>query len=207
MNRKLNLDEWARRDHFLFFSNFEEPFFGLTVNVDCTKAYEYCKAHGISFFLFYLHKSLVAANQTEPFRYRIVDGEVVVYEKVNASPTINRPNNTFGFSYMEYFEDFGLFEKGAKGEIERVRNSRGLNPATSGENVIHYSSIPWLKFTSLSHARSFSFPDSCPKISFGMMTENNHRLEMPVSIHVHHALMDGFHVGEFVGKFQENLAL
>jgi chloramphenicol O-acetyltransferase type A len=36
--------------------------------------------------------------------------------------------------------------------------------------TIHFSAIPWLNFTSLSHARSYTFPDSSPKISFGKMT-------------------------------------
>ncbi|MBC7912492.1 MAG: chloramphenicol acetyltransferase, partial [Pyrinomonadaceae bacterium] len=44
---------------------------------------------------------------------------------------------------------------------------------------------------------------SCPKISFGMMTDEHGKLSMPVSIHVHHALMDGYHVAEFVNLFQE----
>jgi chloramphenicol O-acetyltransferase type A len=35
--------------------------------------------------------------------------------------------------------------------------------------TIHFSAIPWLNFTSLSHARSYTFPDSSP-ISFGKMT-------------------------------------
>ena len=85
---------------------------------------------------------------------------------------------------------------------ENVKNTNNLLPAVSGENVIHFSAIPWLDFTSISHARSFSHPDSCPKISFGKMTENNGVKEMSVSIHVHHALMDGYHVGLFVEKFQ-----
>jgi len=55
----------------------------------------------------------------------------------------------------------------------------------------------------LSHARSFSFPDSIPKISFGKMTELDGVKTMPVSVHVHHGLMDGFHVGQFVDKFQQ----
>ena len=37
------------------------------------------------------------------------------------------------------------------------------------------------------------------------MTENNGVKEMPVSIHGHHALMDGYHVGMFVEKFQNLL--
>jgi chloramphenicol O-acetyltransferase type A len=129
----------------------------------------------------------------------------LIFDKIIASPTINRENGTFGFSYLDYFEDFIEFEKSAKIEIEKVRNSTGLIPAGSGENVVHFSSIPWIDFTSLSHARSFSFPDSCPKISFGKVTESGGIRTMPVSIHVHHALMDGHDVGLFIEEFQRQL--
>ena len=202
MKKELDIDHWERKDHYHFFKKFEEPFFGITVDLDCTIAYKYCKTKGISFFLYYLHKSLIAANEIEAFRFRIIDEKVLVFNQVNASPTINRPNGTFGFAYMDYFETFPEFEKSAKQEIERIENSSGLVPAVSGENVIHYSSIPWIKFTSISHARSFSFRDSCPKISFGKMTDKNGKKVMPISIHVHHALMDGFHVGKYIDTFQ-----
>jgi chloramphenicol O-acetyltransferase type A len=205
MKTLLDIENWNRKDQFRFFSQFEEPFFGITVQVDCTKAYHTAKTNGYSFFLYYLHASLQAANETEPFRYRIEDGNVFLYDQVNASPTINRPDGTFGFSYMDYVKDFHAFSEHAKIIMEEVRATTGLIPAVSGENVIHYSSIPWLSFTSLSHARSFRFKDSCPKISFGKMTEQNGIQQMPVSIHVHHALMDGFHVAQFVDRFQELL--
>jgi chloramphenicol O-acetyltransferase type A len=203
MKYTLDLATWKRRDQFAFFNQFEEPFFGVCVNIDCTKAYSVSKELGVSFFLYYLYQSLKAANAIEPFKYRIANGEVVVYDMVHASPTINRPDGTFGFSYIDYHPSFDAFEKMAQKEIERVKNSSGLQLAISGENVIHYSSIPWINFTSLSHARSFSFKDSSPKISFGKMTEENGKRTMPVSIHVHHALMDGFHVGQYIDLFQE----
>lgn len=205
MNRKLDIDQWARRDHFNFFRQFEEPFFGVCVNIDCTAAYRKAKESNTSFFLYYLYQSLAAANGIEPFRYRIKNDEVWIYDRVNASPTINRPDGTFGFAYMDYYESLEDFIGYAQPEIARVQGSTGLIPAISGENVIHYSSLPWINFTQLSHARSFSFKDSCPKISFGKMTEENGRRAMPVSIHVHHALMDGYHVGEFVELFQEKM--
>ncbi len=205
MRSLLDIDTWSRKDQFRFFSRFEEPFFGVTVPIQCGHAYQICKEQGHSFFLYYLHASLKAVNETEPFRYRIENDQVYVYDKVNASPTINRPDGTFGFSYMDYHPNFLVFSEYAKGIMEKVRNTTGLIPAVSGENVIHYSSIPWLNFTSLSHARSFSFKDSCPKISFGKMTEQNGIQQMPVSVHVHHALMDGFHVAQFVDRFQELL--
>jgi chloramphenicol O-acetyltransferase type A len=204
-NYLLDIDNWKRKDHFHFFRQFEEPFFGVTVNVDCTNAYNTAKSNGISFFLYYLYHSLCAANAVEPFRYRIVDGGVIVYDKVNASPTINRPDGTFGFSYIDHYPHLSEFLTHAKAEIERVQNSTGLVPAVSGENVIHYSSVPWIRFTSLSHARAFSFKDSSPKISFGKMVEEHGRQTMPMSIHVHHALMDGIHVGQYIDLFEELL--
>lgn len=203
MKQILDLNGWARTAHFHFFKQFDEPFFGVTVNIDCTLAYAAAKAKGVSFFLYYLHKSLSAANQTPAFRYRIVEDQVWVYDQVDASPTVDRPDGTFGFSYIEFEEDFQAFKTGADQEITTVRNSRGLFPAKLGECVIHYSALPWINFSSMSHARSFSFPDSSPKISFGKITELDGKKSMPVSIHVHHALMDGLHVGQYIDCFQQ----
>lgn len=205
MKQLFDVEQWERKDHFNFFNRFEESFFGVCIDLDCTIAYDRCKKEEKGFFLYYLHQCLAAANAIAAFRLRIDDEKVYLYDQVHASAVINRPNGTFGFSYIDYAVDFDAFEKEAKIEIERVKNSSGLIPAGSGDNVIHVSAMPWLKFTSLSHARSFSFKDSCPKISFGKMTEVDGKKSMPVSIHVNHALMDGYHVSLFVEEFQRRM--
>lgn len=205
MRTLIETETWNRREHFLFFSQFEEPFFGVTLTIDCTRAYHLAKEKNIPFFLYYLYRALKAANETENFRYRIVDKQVYVYDKVNASPTIGRPDNTFGFAYMDYEEDENTFYRKAVEEVRQVSTSRDLLPAKSGENVIHFSAIPWLDFTGVSHARKFSFPDSCPKISFGKVTETNGIKTMPLSIHVHHGLADAYHIGLFAKRYQELL--
>ena len=147
MRKEIVLENWHRKDHFDFFSQFDEPFFGITTKVDCTRAYQKAQETKQSIFLYYLHKSLVAANQTDPFRYRITGGKIFEYDVAHASPTINRSDGSFGFSYMEYREDFDSFASLARIEIEKVRNDKGLNPAVIGENVIHFSTIPWIDFT------------------------------------------------------------
>ncbi|MCT4587216.1 MAG: CatA-like O-acetyltransferase [Carboxylicivirga sp.] len=96
MKKRLDVENWERKEHYKFFTKFEEPFWGVTTEIDCGMAYEYCKANGYSFTL----------------------------------------------------------------------------------------------------------PDSCPKITFGKMTDEHGVKTMPVSIHVHHALVDGYHVGQFVEKYQ-----
>ncbi|WP_316734709.1 chloramphenicol acetyltransferase [Pedobacter aquatilis] len=206
MKEKIDINTWIRKDHFNFFNRFEEPFFGVTVDVDCTETYHEAKTSGVSFFQLYLHKSLVAANAIENFSYRISGDDVWKYDVINASATINRPNGTFGFGYIDYHEDFLAFREAAIAEIAKVESTTGLIPSASGDNVIHYSALPWLNFKSMSHARSFSHQDSCPKISFGQVRIENERRIMAVSIHAHHALMDGFHVSQFVDTYQKLLS-
>ena len=205
MKKLFDLENWVRKDHFNFFNNFEEPFFGVVVEIDCTIAYNKCKKEGKGFFLYYLHQALAAANSIENFKLRIEDNQIYIYDNVHASAVINRHDGTFGFSYIDYSPEFEDFEAAAKKEIEQVQNSKGLIPAGSGANVIHISAMPWLKFTSLSHARSFTFKDSCPKFSFGKMTDENGKKSMPISIHVNHALADGYHVSLFIDEFQNRM--
>jgi chloramphenicol O-acetyltransferase type A len=201
----IDIENWSRKEHFRFFSKFEEPFFGLTARVDCTKAYKSAKEKNTSVFLYYLYRALKTANEIENFRYRIIEKKVYEFNIIHGSPTINRPDGTFGFSYIDYFEEEKHFLENAHLEIEKVKKSRSLMPAVSGENVIHFSAIPWIDFTSISHARSFSHADSCPKISFGKITDIAGIKSMPVSIHVHHGLMDAYHVSLFMENFQELL--
>ena len=203
MKQKLNLDTWNRKEHFLFFKQMEEPFFGITTTIDCTNAYDKAKELNISFFTYYLHKTLLAVNAIENFRYRIINDEIYIFDAIDASATIMREDKTFGFSLMEYSDNINDFAEITKTEIARIQTTTGLITRDFKENLIHFSALPWINFTSFSHARSFTFPDSCPKISFGKMMEENDKKTMAMSVHVHHGLVDGYHVGEFVNLFQE----
>lgn len=206
MKTKIDINTWNRKEHFEFFSQMDEPFYGLTVNIDCTQAYENAKVLNVSFFIYYLHKTIVAVNAVENFKYRIFDKELYLYDRIDASATIMREDKTFGFSLIEYKEDIHEFNLLAQKEIERIQNTPGLFTREFPEtNLIHFSALPWVNFTSLSHARSFSFPDSCPKISFGKLMEENNKKTMSMSIHVHHGLVDGYHIGLFLEEFEKQM--
>jgi chloramphenicol O-acetyltransferase type A len=200
----LNIDHWPRKNHFHFFKGFTEPFFGIVADVDCTEGYRYAKQKGVSFFLYYLHKSLAAANEIESFRYRIEGEKVACYDVINAGPTVPRPDGTFGFSEIIFKKDFEEFYPLALAEMKRVSGETTLVTGKK-ENVIYYSAIPWIKFTSVSHARHYDISDSIPKISFGKIYTENEKRMIPVSVHVHHALMDGYHVGQYFELFQKLL--
>ena len=203
MKQKLDLNTWNRKEHFLFFKQMEEPFYGITTTIDCTKAYAKAKELGVSFFSYYLHKTLSAVNAIENFRYRIIEDEVYVFDVIDASATVMREDTTFGFSYMPYAENPNDFAQIVQTEIERIQTTTGVFTREYPENLIHFSALPWINFTSLSHARSFSWPDSCPKISYGKLLDENGTKSMPISVHVHHGLVDGYHVGLFLDALQQ----
>ncbi len=202
MKHKFNIDTWERKEHFLFFKQFDEPFYGVTVTMDCTAAYRFAKAKKASFFLYKMHCALKAAQQLPPFTYRIEGDDVYIHDQIDGGSTVGRSNGTFGFGHFPYAPTFDEFLMTANPEMEKVQRSTDLI-RSAATNIIRFSSLPWINFTSISHARVFGIENSCPQISFGKMTEKDGQRSLPVSIHVHHALVDGLHVGQFIDLFQQ----
>ena len=203
--KTININTWNRKEHFNFFSQYDEPFFGIVSEIDCTNAYKMAKSNNESFFAAYLHKSLVAINKIPEFRYRINEKEVVIYDEIHAASTIGRDDGTFGFGFIQYNNDFQIFSNSLAAEIAKVQNTNGLclSEDSMRNDTIHYSSVPWIKFTGLTHARNFKSPDSVPKIVFGKTSTIGNKMTMPISINAHHGLLDGLHIAKYLEIFQE----
>ncbi|MEQ8470667.1 MAG: chloramphenicol acetyltransferase [Marinoscillum sp.] len=204
---KIDLSRWNRREHYEFFNKFEEPFFGLTTELDCSKAYKKAKKEGYSFYVYYLYQSLKAANEVENFRYRIIDEDVWLFDEIHASTIAMREDGTFGFTFIRYSESFDQFHQDALAERDAVMQSTGLRITENSSriDVMHYSVLPWIKFSGLSHARIFSRVDSMQKLTFGKIYNIDGSMMLPFSVHQHHALADGKHVGDYLVRFQELL--
>jgi chloramphenicol O-acetyltransferase type A len=203
MRKKINTRNWSRKQIFDFFKDYEEPYYGITMDLDCTRAYAFARKRGISFFLYYLYLTLRAVNQTEAFKYRIEGDDLYLYDVINGSATIDRDDGTFGFSHIPYFEDLELFLEKATEEVIEVRTSHRLIRSGIGENVIHFSALPWIRFTHVSHPRRYDRRDSIPKITIGKYHSEGGRKMIPVSVHVNHAVVDGLHVGLFFDTLQK----
>lgn len=205
--KKINLESWKRKEHFEFFSKFDDPTYGIVSEIDCSIAYKVSKEKDYSFFAYYMHKSLLATNQLEEFRYRIVDGNVVLYDEIHASPTIGREDGTFGFSFIPFNRDYKIFSESLQKEITDVQNTTGLRLNVDADriNTIYYSTFPWSTFTGLTHPRDLKDNSGIPKITFGKLFTREEKKFMPVSINVHHALVDGLHIASFLEIFQKML--
>ncbi|MBA2322150.1 MAG: chloramphenicol acetyltransferase [Deltaproteobacteria bacterium] len=205
MKRPLDLAAWPRREHFGFFRHFSEPFFGVTVELRCEGLYRAARDRSASFYLAYLHATLQAVNAVDALALRIEGDTVWQHDRVDVSATVHRDDGTFGFSYIPYDADFDLFSEHARAEIARVRSTSGLAVPQVDAAVVHASAVPWLQFTALSHARQHNTDDASPKIAFGKLFQRHGARHLPISIHVHHAVADGLHVGQVVDDLQRRL--
>ena len=201
----IDLQTWERSALFHLFSEFDEPFHGVCLRIDCTESFRFAKQSRVSVFLTLVHRALIAAHQVENFTTRIVDNAVWRYPTIHGGSAVGRPNGTIGFGHYPYQPELLPFVREASAELERVKSRTDL-VRHAGEDLIRFSVLPWFDFTSISHARSFSRRNSAPMITFGKITEAGDRCTMPVSIHVHHALADGLHVAQFVEQFERYLA-
>lgn len=199
--RIIDLETWNRKEHFLFFKEYDDPFWSVTIKLDASQLYQKAKQKNFPFSLAYLFGATKAANQIDAFRMRIESDQPVIYDKIHASGTVQRSDGTFGFSIHPYTPNFDEFIRQGIEENQRVRLETGLVSPYTGNAVIYFTVIRGAHFTSMDHARVQRNKASIPLIAFGEMRNG----EIPVAIHVHHALVDGLHIGQFIDLFQKFL--
>jgi chloramphenicol O-acetyltransferase type A len=204
--RVIDIENWDRKEQFLFFRDYDNPFFGLTTNLDVTKLLAYTQANNYSFFAAYLFASQQQIHSIPEFRYRIEDDQVIEYAVVSAGSTVLKENDVFTFCYFDHLPSFQDFNAHVTAQIEACRKPIvKLIDHDDDQAQIHYSVIPWVHFTGLSHPRNYKTDDSIPKIVFGKYEKQAGKIMMPVSVEAHHALLDGFHMGLYFKRFQDSI--
>ena len=205
MHREIDIEGWERKTTFEFFKDYEDPFFNLTANLDVTRLYGFCKDQGLAYSLAGLFYAAETANDIREFRLRIVDEKVVEFDRIHVTQTFLNDDDTFSFSYFEMQAD--VFEFDRKGRIarERYKGLKTFDVESDRIDLIYFSVIPWVSFTSFKHASRFDNRQTVPRMVFGKIFELAGRKLMPFSVEVHHALVDGVHVGKLFNRLQEKI--
>ena len=206
--RYLDLSQWPRRESFEYFRHYDKPYFNICTRVDVAPLRQALQATGrpCSVMLACHHLVLRLACQIEPLRHRIEQGRVRIHDALDASITVLRDDQSLGFALLRYRQALREFAPLARAAIEAVRTrSLPFEPLDESTAVIHFTTLPWIHFTSFSHARNWGREDAIPKFAFGRFEPEGARLWMPMSVEVHHALMDGLHLGQFVQAYEAAL--
>lgn len=202
----IDLDTWKRKEHFAFFYRMDYPQFNICFNLDVTQFLAFTKKNNLSFYYAFIHAVTTVVNDTEDFRYRIRDGKVVLHKKIHPSFTdMESGNDLFKMVTVDLKDDVFKFEKMAKETSAKQKDFFRLDKLIGRDDLIYITCIPWISFTHLSHTITINKNDSVPKISWGKYFTEGDKVLLPFSVQVHHALMDGVHVGKYAEKLQRYL--
>lgn len=183
------------------------PHFAVTAPMDVTNLLEFLKREKHSVNLGVIFTLSAAANAIPEFRWRIRDNRIVEHLKVNPSFTVpTEVADVFSFCTVPYDTDAKTFLKQAAAVRELMRTSPNLEDEEGRDDYLFLSALPWIRFTGIQHAMQYHPGDSVPRISWGKFYQEGGKTMMPLAVQVHHALVDGRHVGLFYEQVETSAA-
>ncbi len=194
--QEIDMASYARKAHFSYFSSLAYPYAGLSAQVEIGRFLRLCKAEKAPFFLSILYEIMQAANAVPEFRQRIQNGSIIEYEWCRSSHTVALEDGTYCYCTLDAQKSRSEFLSYAAPEQERAKSAKCLEDDEDSGDLIFVSCLPWLHYTSL--IQPVPFPaDSNPRLTWGKYAEENGRVLLPVTVLVHHALIDGRQIADF----------
>ncbi len=213
MFKPIDTSSWKRKPYFDHYFNQIRCTYSITVNIDITNVLSFKDRNKIKLYPLLIYVISKAVNKYEEFRTAINDrGEVGIWETLSPCYTVfHKDSESFSNIWTEWNDDLNLFlsnfEQDSKrfGQIDRI-DAKPNTPA----NVFPISSLPWTTFTGFNLNIFADGTYLLPIFTYGKYFKDGNRYLIPLSIQVHHAVCDGFHVSRLINEIQQecsNMAL
>ncbi|WP_040949537.1 CatA-like O-acetyltransferase [Gorillibacterium massiliense] len=201
--KEIDMSTWKRAVHCHIFRSSVQPQYGVSFELDITHFLPRVKERGLSFTLAMVYAVTKCANEIEEFRYRFLDGKVVLYDRIHTSFTyLNKETELFKVVNVEMQETMEEYVAVAA-EVER--NQKDYFTGPPGNDVYQFSPVPWISFTHISHTDSGKKDNAAPNINWGKFFERDGKIILPFSVQVHHSFVDGLHIGKLADALQSYL--
>lgn len=204
-NQFVRIDEknWKRAMHCQVFRNSVEPAFCVTFELDITNFLNRIREKKYSFTFAMVYSVSVCANQIEEFRYRFVDGDIVLFDQIDTAFTyLNKESELFkvvNVPLTETLEEYvALAAKTAEEQQEYF-----TGPLSN--DVFQFSPMPWVTYTHISHTNSGKKDNATPLFDWGKYFQRDGRTLLPFSVQAHHSFVDGLHIGKLADTLQAYL--
>ena len=198
---KIKLEQWNRKEHFLHYRHNLQCGFSLTTKIDITVLKTVLAKNNLKLYPAMIYLIAKTVNNYSESRMTIKDDELVIWDYINPAYTIFHPETeTFSELWSEYVEDWRSFLE----DYQKYKDNLSLSAKGNlPENHFCISMIPWVSFDgfnlNIANVKDY-FP---PIFTMGKYTQQNGKFLLPISIQVHHATCDGFHMARMINKLQE----
>ena len=199
----INESKWKRSLHCQIFRNCVEPSYCVTFEVDVTLFLIKIREAKLSFTLSLVFAVSKCANEIEEFRYRFLDGQVVLFDRIDTAFTyLDQDTELFKVVNVKMQDTLeGYVSDAAKKAAEQKAYFTG----PLGNDVFQFSPMPWVSYTHISHTNSGKKDNATPLFDWGKYFERDGRMLLPFSVQVHHSFVDGVHIGKLANSLQKYL--
>ncbi|HKM11630.1 MAG TPA: CatA-like O-acetyltransferase [Bacilli bacterium] len=205
---KIKVQDFNGRKHFVLFSNYTDPTYGITSLVDITTFYQYVKNHEHPIYLSLIYLVTKALNQVNEFRYRYNGEDILFFDKIDPAFTIMTDVGLYdNCDNVDIRADFATFLQDAKREIADIKKGQALNNPQIDERFdqFYFSSTPWMEFSAITHPMDNTLLAYIPRITWDKFHIEEEKVTMHININVHHALISGKPLADGFNKIQAYL--
>ena len=192
---------WNRAMHCMVFRNSIEPAFCVTFEADITNFKRVVKEKGLSFTMAMVYAVCKCANEIEAFRYRFLDGQVVLFDRIGTAFTyLNKDTELFKVVNVPMMDSLQQYCELA---LKTAEEQEEYFTGPLGNDVFQCSPMPWVTYTHISHTNSGKKDNATPLFDWGKYYEKDGKILIPFSVQAHHSFVDGLHIGQFAEKLQK----
>ncbi len=205
MFNPIDKETWARTSYYDHFIKENRCTYSITCNIEITELLAEIKKKNVKLYPAMMYIVTTAANKYDEFKTRInKDGVLGIYDTLDPSYTVfNEKTKTFSAIHSKYDKDFNSFNNSYLKTTEKYADSTVLFPIESmPENTFDVYITPWITFSSLNLNFYNDGLDLKPTITLGKFFLQDNTTYIPISVTVHHAVCDGYHVAKFFEKVQ-----
>ncbi len=201
--KKIDFTQWDRTLHYQIFRNSVQPQYCVTFELDITHFLKVIKKQNYSFTFSFVFAVSKCANQMKEFRYRFVNGNPVIFDKINTAFTyLNKETELFKVVHVEMTDTMEEYVALAR-EKEQTQKEYFTGPL--GNDIFQFSAFPWVTYTHISHTDSGNKDNATPLFDWGKYYEKDEKILLPFSVQVHHSFVDGIHIGKLADNLQHYL--
>lgn len=204
----IEIDTWSMAQAFHYYTQVAPTTYTVNVMMDVTILRKTLKQKGYKFFPAYLYLVTKAIEKQQELRMAVQNGTLGYWETLTpAYPQFNEGDKTTSLLWTEYNECFQMFYDAYIEDTQNYKKNHGIltSKGVPLPNAYIISCIPWFTFNSFSLHNHGIKDYYVPSFEAGGFVESNGKVQMPLSVTVHHATTDGYHLKVFFEELQKTM--
>ena len=109
--KKIDMDTWARREHYEYYTKQLKVEYNITANVDVKNVLDFCHSKGYKFYPAMIYLVTKTLNRIDNFKmFKDKYGYLCAWDKIIPNYTIfHNDDHTFSDCWTDFSEDFKLY--------------------------------------------------------------------------------------------------